>query len=104
MLIPKIILLQESESEGMESQTEGDLSDLADLSVHAVTGSADIKKEPGKSGSGINALHTLVAKQHKILESVKEVRLKKFILKGLGKYYTFENQIKYQENILDMLS
>ena len=57
----------------MESQTEGDLSDLADLSVHAA-GTADVKKEPGKSGSTANALNTLVAKQHKILESVKEVR------------------------------
>ena len=66
------LILQESEGEGMESQTEGDLSDLADLSVHAA-GTADVKKEPGKSGSTANALNTLVAKQHKILESVKEV-------------------------------
>ena len=42
------IITQESEGDGMESQNEGDLPDLGDLSVHG-PGSVDVKKEIGKS-------------------------------------------------------
>ena len=43
-----MIITQESEGDGMESQNEGDLPDLGDLSVHG-PGSVDVKKEIGKS-------------------------------------------------------
>jgi hypothetical protein len=42
-------LLQENEGDGGESQTEGDLSDLAELSVNG-PGSVDVKKEIGVKG------------------------------------------------------
>ena len=38
---------KENDGDGMESQTEGDLTDLGDLSVHG-PGSVDVKKEIGK--------------------------------------------------------
>jgi hypothetical protein len=43
-------LLQENEGDGGESQTEGDLSDLAELSVNG-PGSVDVKKEIGVKGN-----------------------------------------------------
>jgi hypothetical protein len=43
------LLLQENEGDGGESQTEGDLSDLAELSVNG-PGSVDVKKEIGVKG------------------------------------------------------
>ena len=81
----------------MESQTEGDLSDLADLSVHAA-GTADVKKEPGKSGSTANALNTLVAKQHKILESVKEVNELLFLRWKIIVIYRNKLQTVFNDN------
>jgi hypothetical protein len=53
-VIPEFVLktyyfLQENEGDGGESQTEGDLSDLAELSVNG-PGSVDVKKEIGVKG------------------------------------------------------
>jgi hypothetical protein len=45
-------LLQENEGDGGESQTEGDLSDLAELSVNG-PGSVDVKKEIGVKGKNL---------------------------------------------------
>ncbi len=47
--IKTYMLLQENEGDGGESQTEGDLSDLAELSVNG-PGSVDVKKEIGVKG------------------------------------------------------
>ena len=63
--------VKESE-EGGESQTEGDLTDLADLSG---PGSVDVKREVGTKGiGGASGLNGLIARQHKFLDSVKEVK------------------------------
>lgn len=39
--------MKDGDGDGMESQTDGELTDLADLSVHG-PGSVDVKKEIGK--------------------------------------------------------
>jgi len=73
----------ERDGEGGEREGESDLGDLADLSSVGGPGSVgqmDVKREMGsKWAGGVAGLNTLVARQHKFLDSVKEIKTSVFL-------------------------
>ena len=62
--------VKDGDVEGSESQTDGDLGELADL-----PGGVDVKREVGSKGIGgttVTNLTQMITKQHKFFEIVKE--------------------------------
>ena len=69
--------VKDGDVEGSESQTDGDLGELADL-----PGGVDVKREVGSKGIGgttVTNLTQMITKQHKFFEIVKELKTISFL-------------------------